>query len=1168
MFKNVQNLNLLKYGGLRLFAHLHSATDDFQKVFMGDEEAARKRGVELFVRLGTNETGDFYEYRQPLTPTLQDLRAASPEELWYPLDAAPQGLANEMYLRLSALNQLKVARDQSMRADPTEVFWSDRDDDIDSTRVPLDPAISSFAPQGARLGVKGTPSLQDVSSIVIGVRVKENAQCAGGDACYEDLTLWVNELRTTDYDERSGWKATANARIDLADVAEVRASFDRQTDGWGELASTLGQRRQMRRLDWNVRTTLFAHKLLPAAAGWNIPVTLELGSQTATPRYAPNRGDVLLSDVLAQAPGAASRSRDALRRAAQTHTRRRRLNVRLQKTGSESPWLRYTLDNLSLLYTLTQRGARDPSSQVNDRWQWNADVEYRYSFQEARTVQPFSFLEELPLVGRLADTRFNYAPESINFSSGFTREARQRQDRPNEDPLFSRSGSAPSPEGGTLREPIRDTHAFDHERSFDLRYKPFDFVDLSFNTQTSQSFNRAGTRERFRLVTADTTYTTDPRDGASFTGEDDATEVATDTTGAGLNLDGDEFFVERNLNTYGPAQSFRRLFGAEGAHTNRYTQQFSASFELPFRESEALNWITFDDVSYSATYGWENGARGRDLGATASNDVNVTTGVTLHPQKFWRKFAFYRRLEEQQEAAEQADTEDGSPPNGAENGGDSGEDGSEGNGETGEAQDAEDAGFLDFLPDPVDLLRRTALAVTGLRDFSVTYRATRSAESTHVGTYDGPQDDTFSSGSHTMLGALQNEGPPLGYRFGFERRIGAGLRLDNSRLADQQYQLADDLNDSNELTARTTLAFSENFQVQLNWNMNWSQSSSYTNLRADEGATRTLTGSGASSVWTFSGGGYRDFVERQLGKLAERRAAVGAGEDLREGARLPLTNASISEDFRSAFASSFGSVGESGFLSVPLPAWQVTYSGLSEWPLLRAVTQSVRLRHSYDAEYASDFRTLTAGTDTSSLQIGAGGGGLDFEFLRAPYEGRRLSVQERFQPLLGVEVNWKGALRTSIKWVQASAFSTRPASREVVEDRTSELSLTADYRKQGLDVPFLPFGDLENQITFSLTASRTVERERDLRLGRALRAAAASSDPGSFDVDRALDNESDFVTPRAESTRLQVAPKLSYRFSNRVSADFTVRYERFDGTRRPSYSNIDGGFNVRVSLRE
>jgi hypothetical protein len=37
-----------------------------------------------------------------------------------------------------------------------------------------------------------------------------------------------------------------------------------------------------------------------------------------------------------------------------------------------------------------------------------------------------------------------------------------------------------------------------------------------------------------------------------------------------------------------------------------------------------------------------------------------------------------------------------------------------------------------------------------------------------------------------------------------------------------------------------------------------------------------------------------------------------------------------------------------------------------------------------------------------------------------------------------------------------------------------------------------------------------------------------------------------------------------------VSADFVIEYEKFDGedTRQPSFTNVNGGFNIRVNISE
>jgi hypothetical protein len=58
-----------------------------------------------------------------------------------------------------------------------------------------------------------------------------------------------------------------------------------------------------------------------------------------------------------------------------------------------------------------------------------------------------------------------------------------------------------------------------------------------------------------------------------------------------------------------------------------------------------------------------------------------------------------------------------------------------------------------------------------------------------------------------------------------------------------------------------------------------------------------------------------------------------------------------------------------------------------------------------------------------------------------------------------------------------------------------------------------------------------------------------------------------FRNPKPISTkRLTAEPRISYTFSNRVSADFFVKYEQSDSSRLSKTTNIKGGFNVRVNI--
>lgn len=70
----------------------------------------------------------------------------------------------------------------------------------------------------------------------------------------------------------------------------------------------------------------------------------------------------------------------------------------------------------------------------------------------------------------------------------------------------------------------------------------------------------------------------------------------------------------------------------------------------------------------------------------------------------------------------------------------------------------------------------------------------------------------------------------------------------------------------------------------------------------------------------------------------------------------------------------------------------------------------------------------------------------------------------------------------------------------------------------------------------------------------------------AFAVEDAV--KGDNVSVISASKRYTVAPRISYQISNRVSTDFTLRYENFisEDSRTPSSTSINGGFNFRLSI--
>ncbi len=1147
-----QGLDLLKYSNLRMYTHLHGSASTSEVKERLDEN------LRLFVRLGASETDDYYEYQQKLKPGDVPMVNGS-QNLW------PEEF--EMNLVLERLNRLKVLRNQSpVELDSTfQVKKSENTDEGGGLNL-------DFAPPGTVLKVRGTPSLRDVKTVVVGVRHVGDPD--ESPPTLDNFEVWVNELRVSGYDEREGWAANASATIDLADFASVRGSFQRRTDGFGALSSTLNERSQSGSLSWNVRTELNLDALLPEDQGWRIPLTMQMQSSRTEPRFDPNRGDVKVSSVAKQFDAVPdttldtrfdnryeedldgdqirSRLKDSVRAAAETRNLRRTLTASVSKQNSDTWWLQKTLDGISLNLSYFDQSKRSPQRQLNNEWSWSGDFTYQLSFGRARTVQPFGFLPDVPMLGTLSGLSFNYVPRSLKFTASADRNVQTSRRRPTD-----QGGAADEGEGGRpyrIAVPFREQQQFNHRRSFKLQYDPFEFLSLSFSSNTRQNFDdlSSDTRTNVFLRGDDLrnrvlpNVDIDPDSTDRFFDEDILEKYDLNEKGLGEDDVGKRVFFENRQIRRSELNVFQDLLtGRVGPRTSSYGQQLSATLSMNWDDRQWLDWIDLQDVSYNSRFDWSNGPKGSRRGASVNNSLTLRTGTTLRPNKIWERFGFFQRLKEAQRQTEQ----DGQRGRGGRDRS-SGED-DEGDEDEEDGESAEDGGLSwdDVpLPDPIGMLRGLALMFLDINDLSLNYSGDWSASSSNVGSYETTNGDTTGVNvNYRLFDAVQGDGPSIGYRLGLERSIDPSNRVTGGR-----FQVSDALSNSHRLEGRTALSPSQSFQIDLSWNVEWRKQTNVTFQDNGDGVNRFSTESGenSASVWGF--GSVVSLVKKQ----ANRRPQGASGDTLSAG-NVPLTNASVASDFKSAFLTGGGSVGTHGFAPFPLPGWNVRYSGLSDWPLVSRIVKSATLKHSYNAEYRSSYSSNT-GSETKEAPLGQAFRSSDFEIGSA-------RVSEQFQPLLGISVTWPGNLETSIEWNRQTNTFLRTASLEVEEVQTNQLSGSISYQKQGLRIPVLGLGRLENQIRFSLTMSRSVNDERSFNIRGAL---ADVPEDGSIDAS-VTDPTNDYVTVRKQTTRLTVQPELTYRLSNRVTADLQLKYERFDGdNRRPSYTQVNGGFNVRVSITQ
>ncbi|MDZ7692947.1 MAG: cell surface protein SprA [Balneolaceae bacterium] len=261
-------LNMINYSNLRMFVH--------------GEGYENREDAQLVMRFGTDLVNNYYEYRQPITPTdetypfsnepLSDLTDAEREQ---EAEAVWLNDQNSVNIVLRAFNELKQIRDQQ-GVDPSTVFK--RADLLDN------------APPGAEVALKGNPSLDRIGEIGMGLRNPYDPENPDIGTSSLDAEVWLNEFRVSGFDNRKGWAANAKAELQLADLASVNANVNRETDGFGALNSRLGQRRVSDVLAYDLNSTVNLHKFIPDRYGWNIPVTLSTRRSASTPRFLPNQG--------------------------------------------------------------------------------------------------------------------------------------------------------------------------------------------------------------------------------------------------------------------------------------------------------------------------------------------------------------------------------------------------------------------------------------------------------------------------------------------------------------------------------------------------------------------------------------------------------------------------------------------------------------------------------------------------------------------------------------------------------------------------------------------------------------------------------------------------------------------------------------------------------------
>ncbi|MDE6390210.1 MAG: cell surface protein SprA, partial [Duncaniella sp.] len=258
-------LDLRNYKRMQMWTHAEKLIDDMTGLRSGE--------LSVFIRLGSDVKSNYYEYEIPLELTPAGKYDDSPSQRW---EVWPRN--NFMDFELQSLVDVKKERNRAKNENKPGVGLGV----IYTVRDP--------ANERNRISVMGNPSLSDVRVMLIGVRNNASTPKAG--------TVWLNELKVTDFNNSGGWAAKANLNIGVSDIATLNLGAHVETAGFGSVDQALNSRRMDDYEQYNFAMQVDAGRFLPEKAKLTAPIYYSVSKEKTTPLYNPLDQDVKLKEAL------------------------------------------------------------------------------------------------------------------------------------------------------------------------------------------------------------------------------------------------------------------------------------------------------------------------------------------------------------------------------------------------------------------------------------------------------------------------------------------------------------------------------------------------------------------------------------------------------------------------------------------------------------------------------------------------------------------------------------------------------------------------------------------------------------------------------------------------------------------------------------------------------
>jgi len=1010
VFRNL-NYDLRNYGRIKMWIHAEPLRGVVQHNFdqCGD--------LKVFLRIGTDLTDNYYEYELPICPSDSSALTSDPEVVW------PE--ANQIDFAIETLQLVKSLRNEAQQQ---------------GTATFIDPYTYVIPDgRGHRITVVGNPQLNNVKSVLIGIR---NPVDDGQEVCAE---IWANELRVTDFNTETAWAANARVNVKLADLGSVSLSMSKSTPYFGSIEKTIQQRSLQDFWQYNIAANIQAGKLLPKAAGLDIPVYFTFGERVIEPLYNPLDPDIKLTTLLQTIENPDARQQaydnriDYTKTYSYSFTNVRKLRTNLQ--AKPKPW---DLANWAFTYG------------YNERYFRNGQVESYINAQHQFGVM----------------YAFQWQPPKVQFF----------KPKPDKKPnIFHGIHFFPLPKAFTFK--VDGNYIYEEQR-----LRAVSPNALAVPPTYQQNF----------LITRVYGLQWDLWSGLNFSYN--ATNISrVDVPFSNLDTPEERDTLWSNFLSFGENRDANRYNMVNMGRTIDFTQQFTASYRLPFMQIKPLNWIN-GSVNYTGGFRWQTAPLGREnFGNTIGNNRNIQFTAQLNMANLYKKFPIIEKILKpipKKNVVSLADS-------------------------TRQEGDGAEVAFK-------GIGKTIAGWIFSIQSIDFSYGITQS--STLPG-YRLRTDNFGFDWNYTDPTTGQVSLAP-----GWEYIAGAPPNLSNTQwltqAANQGWLSSDPLfltpfqkSDARNFNARTALTLFPGFRVDLNATYQSSETmGGLFNFDSTSGEFKlsnqsitgsltlsTLTGFGSFESLEVDSKSFQTFSDNRLiisQRLAEANPQYAAS--LQAAGYESIQNSrgyyngytgSSQEVLIPSFLAAYmpfnvGTMSLSPFPSIPLPNWSVNYNGLQSIDLFKNIFKTITLKHAYRGTYTSNyilnlnyldpdgdgFANVVQEIDSSTNQAGQP---MRLGNFYSQYTIQTISLTESWAPLLGINMEFKNGIGAMVDFKRNRTLTFNVGALQLMEMASTELTVNLSYRRDKGLAPFTIFGrsfELKNSITFRLELTYRGNKTQNRRL--------------------------------------------------------------------------------------